>query len=71
MDAPAVCGPKKTLYNRFVRWSDKGVWQDVFHALASAGGPPAELLIDSTAVKVHRSASGVNVWPAPLQAVII
>jgi len=65
VDAPSVYGPKKTLYNRFVRWSDKGVWQDVFHALASAGGPPAELLIDSTAVKAHRSASGGKGGSAP------
>jgi transposase len=58
IDAPAVYGPKKTLYNRFVRWAAKGVWADIFAALASAGGPPAELLIDSSAVKAHRCASG-------------
>jgi transposase len=58
IDAPAVYGPRKTLYNRFVRWAAKGVWVNVFHALASAGGPPAELLIDSSAVKAHRCASG-------------
>jgi transposase len=57
-DAPPVYGPKKTLYNRFVRWSAKGVWTDVFHALSSAGGPPAEVLIDSSAVKAHRCAAG-------------
>ena len=57
-DAPAVYGPRKTLYNRFVRWAAKGVWTDIFHALASAGGPPAEVLIDSSAVKAHRCASG-------------
>ena len=57
-DAPAVYGPKKTLYNRFVRWAAKGVWLDIFHALACAGGPPAEVLIDSSAVKAHRCAAG-------------
>ena len=40
-DAPQAYGPHKTLYNRFVRWAAKGVWVDVFHALAGAGGPPA------------------------------
>ena len=65
VDAPAIYGPKKTLYNRFVRWSEKGVWQDVFHTLASVGGPPAELLIDSTAVKAHRSASDGKGGSAP------
>jgi len=58
IDAPAVYGPRKTLYNRFVRWAAKGVWTDIFHALAAAGGPPAEVLIDSSAVKAHRSAAG-------------
>jgi transposase len=58
VDAPAVYGPKKTLYNRFVRWAAKGIWVDIFHALASAGGPPAEVLIDSSAVKAHRCAAG-------------
>jgi len=57
-DAPPVYGPKKTLYNRFMRWADKGVWSDVFHALASSGGPPAQVLIDSTAVKAYRCAAG-------------
>src|ERR1700684_1377091 len=58
IDAPVVYGPRKTLYNRFVRWAAKGVWSDVFHALAAAGAPPAEVLIDSSAVKAHRCASG-------------
>jgi transposase len=58
-DAPQeIYGPKKTLYNRFVRWAAKGVWADLFEALARAGGPPAQVLIDSSAVKAHRCASG-------------
>ena len=58
VDAPSEYGPKKTLYNRFVRWAEKGVWIGLFSALAQAGGPPAQVLIDSSAVKAHRSASG-------------
>lgn len=58
VDAPAIYGPRKTLYNRFVRWAAKGVWGAIFHALASAGGPPAQVLIDSSAVKAHRRAAG-------------
>ena len=65
VDAPPCYGPRKTLYNRFVRWAGKGVWQDLFIALAGAGGPPAEVLIDSTHMKAHRCAAGGNVWPAP------
>jgi transposase len=58
VDAPPDYGPRKTLYNRFVRWAEKGVWVGVFEALAQAGGPPAQVLIDSSAVKAHRSAAG-------------
>jgi transposase len=52
-----VYGPRKTLYNRFQRRAAKGVWARLFHALATNGGPLAELLIDSSAVKAHRCAS--------------
>lgn len=58
VDAPAVYGPRKTLYNRFQRWAAKGIWSDIFHALANTVGPPAQLLIDSSAVRAHRSAAG-------------
>jgi transposase len=57
-DAPTVYGPRKTLYNRFVRLAAKGVWLDIFHALAASGGPPAEVLLDSTHAKAHRCAAG-------------
>src|SRR5436853_4724103 len=58
IDAPPDYGPKKTLYNRYVRWAAKSVWIDLFAALAEAGGPPTQVLIDSSAVKAHRSAAG-------------
>lgn len=57
VDAPDICGPHKALYNRFVRWAARGIWTDIFHILASAGGPPAHVLIDNTAVKAPRCAA--------------
>ena len=68
VDAPACYGPRKTLYNRFVRWAAKGVWQDLFAALAAAGGPPAEVLSDSTHMKAHRSAGGGKGGRSPRQS---
>jgi transposase len=53
IDAPPEYGPKKTLYNRYVRWAAKGVWIDLFHALAQAGGPPAEVLIEAFQIGVE------------------
>ena len=58
IDAPPEYGAKKTLYNRYVRWAAKGVWIALFHGLAKAGGPPSQVLIDSSVVKAHRSAAG-------------
>ena len=58
IDAPEVYGPRKTLYNRFVRWADKGVWADIFEILSQSGGPSLETMIDSSAVKAHRVAHG-------------
>jgi transposase len=58
IDAPASYGPRKTLSNRFVRWAAKGIWAELFHALAAAGGPAAELLLDSTHIRAHRCATG-------------
>ena len=56
-DAPDIYGPRKTLYNRFVGRAAKDFWTRIFHALASAGGPPSQVLIDSL-VKAHRCTSG-------------
>jgi transposase len=58
VDAPPEYGPRKTLCNRFVRGAEKGVWVGLFRALAQAGGPPVQVLIDSPAVKADRSAAG-------------
>jgi transposase len=57
-DCADVYGPKKTLYNRFVRWAERGVWEDIFSALAGAEDAPDRLFIDSTCIKVHRCAGG-------------
>ena len=57
-DAPSAYGPRKTLYNRWRRWAEKGHWMRIFEALADKGGPPSQALIDSSAVRAHRSASG-------------
>lgn len=65
VDAPACYGPRKTLYNRFVRWAEKGIWQELFVTLAAAGGPPSAVLIDSTHMKAHRSAAGGKGGPSP------
>jgi putative transposase len=58
-DAPKDYGPHKTLYNRFIRWSRRGVFNKIFAALAAEAGPPERLMIDSTHLKAHRTASSL------------
>ena len=58
-DAPAGYGPHKTLYNRFVRWSRMGIFHRILACLAAEGGPPDLLMIDSTHLKVHRTAASL------------
>lgn len=56
-DCPALYGPPTTVYNRFRRWSIKGVWRRLFTALAEVS-PGDVHMIDSTTAKAHRSAAG-------------
>jgi transposase len=58
-DAPPVCGPHKTLYNRFIRWSRLGVFNRIFADLAGEDGPPDRLMIDATHLKAHRTAASL------------
>jgi len=58
-DAPIDYGPHKTLYNRFIRWSRLGVFDNIFSALSAQGGCPDTLMIDATHLKAHRTASSL------------
>jgi transposase len=57
-DCPSEYGPPTTIYNRFVRWAERGVWERLFRELAARGRSGETQMIDSTHVKAHRSASG-------------
>lgn len=59
-DAPKGYGPHKTLYNRFIRWSRRGIFERIFAGLAGAEGTPDRLMIDATHLKAHRTASSLR-----------
>jgi transposase len=59
-DCPAEYGPYTTIYNRFNRWSSKGIWQQIFEALTGAHPPPDQLMADSSYVKAHRCSAGAE-----------
>ncbi len=57
-DCPRAYGPYTTVYNRFNRWSRRGLWQRLFAALAATGAVLDGVAIESSYVKAHRSAHG-------------
>lgn len=60
-DVPAEYAPAKTLYNRWKRWSEAGVFERVFDTLARETVDLSTLMIDSSHVKTHRiAANGVK-----------
>ena len=72
-DAPREYGPHKTLYNRWKRWSDMGVFARIMAGLASEGAETKTIMIDVSRrtpcvrvslrkyLKAHRTASSLRV----------
>lgn len=58
-DAPSEYGPYTTLYNRYNRWSQRGIWQYLFREIVGTLSDEQDMAaIDSTHIKAHRSAGG-------------
>ncbi|WP_442902526.1 IS5 family transposase [Frigidibacter sp. MR17.14] len=58
--APSEYGPPKTLYNRWKRWSELGVFARIFEGLAAGAPEPGTIMIDATYLKAHRTASSLG-----------
>ena len=59
-DAPKEYGPPKTLYNRWKRWSDMGVFARIMTGLAAEARDNQTISIDATYLKAHRTASSLR-----------
>ena len=58
-DLPAAFGPWNSVWRRFRRWAQKGVFDHIFTALS--GDPDFEYaLIDGTIVRVHQHGAGAK-----------
>lgn len=57
-DCPPEYGPATTIYNRWNRWSRRGLWRGMFATLSAQGRVDELAMLDSTYVKAHRSAHG-------------
>jgi transposase len=60
-DAPREYGPHKTLYNRWKRWSEKGVFAQILMGLSSHEPEEKTVMIDATYLKTHRTATSLRV----------
>jgi transposase len=67
-DALKDYGPAKTLYNRWKRWGEAGVFVRMMEGLAAAGADPKTVMIDATYLKAHRTASSLAVKKGGLVA---
>ncbi len=71
-DLPERCGSHTTVYNRYVRWGERGIWRGILEALATECDDALifiPLIVcfandcqarDSSIVKAHRAASGAK-----------
>ncbi len=60
-DASAAYGRHKTLYSRWKRWSEKGIFVRMMAGLAAAHGEQKTVMIDATYLKAHRTATSMAV----------
>jgi len=59
-DVPEKYGKWMTVYQRFRRWSEAGVWEVVASTLAQAMADNSRHSVDSTTVRGHVSAAGAK-----------
>ncbi|WP_084540092.1 transposase [Azorhizobium doebereinerae] len=59
-DAPACYGSPRTLYNRYVRWSELGVWDDVVRLLVGMEGVLDRLMLVGCRGSQSPAFSGVD-----------
>lgn len=70
-DLPEAFGDWNSVFRRFSRWSQKGVWWRIFEAMAD--DPDFEyLIVDSTIVRAHQHAAGAKkgglmILPRPIR----
>jgi len=57
-DVPPKFGNWNTIYRRFRRWNEAGVWEAVALTLAEAMADSGHYSIDSTTLRAHVSAAG-------------
>ncbi len=58
---PERFGPWNTIWRRFARWRDQGVFEAAFAAMAQAGLADERLqMLDTTIIRAHQHAAGAK-----------
>lgn len=65
-DCPSEYGPSTRVYNRWNRWSRRGIWTGIVTALTEEGWLAETGQIDSSDIKAHRSAGGAKRGRGPM-----
>ena len=58
-DMPEHYGPWKSVYTRYSRWTDQGIWQRVLDEVAK-DFDDSVWMIDATIVRAHQDSAGVK-----------
>ena len=56
-DLPSRFGPWKTVFNRFDKWSKRGVWEGIFKALQVDVDASCSM-VDASVVRAHQDSCG-------------
>lgn len=59
-DLPEKYGNWNSIYRRFLRWRDAGVWKAILDLLTDALGEDSSYSMDSTTIRGHAQAAGAK-----------
>ena len=59
-DLPTRFGHWNSVYRRYARWAERGVWTSVFAVLSGGNLSIDEVDLDSTIIRVHQHATGAR-----------
>lgn len=75
-DLPERYGPWRTVYSRFRRWQQAGIWDRMLAALQAAGDATGSLdwdlhFVDGSTVRAHQHAAGAKKGAASKRSAVV
>jgi transposase len=68
-DLPERFGPWKSVYNRFSKWSRRGVWKQIYKALQVRVDKTGSI-VDGSVIRAHQGAAGGKGGSTPIVWVV-